>query len=219
MTGARGGDTRPKRLLSSRPGPKPQQRPLSSTVSVACDHTVQTNRKDQPHDTGSSAARGPGSRHPHHPSAAPLSARRVCVPDATSAPTYLGRGPWVRVHRAVRGHRQPDNLSVRWRPVDPAAARSASARGGRALPQVPDLLAPNWRLTMTAWAYARVSTVDQDPAPQFDALRRAGVDEAHIVVDHASGSREDRPGLTRLLHDLHQRPVLPHATRQNPPRR
>lgn len=38
---------------------------------------------------------------------------------------------------------------------------------------------------MTTWGYARVSTVDQDTTPQFDALRRAGVDEEHIVVDHA----------------------------------
>lgn len=52
---------------------------------------------------------------------------------------------------------------------------------------------------MTQWGYARVSTVDQDTAPQFDALRRAGVDEGHIVTDHVSGSRGDRPGLNRLL--------------------
>jgi hypothetical protein len=32
---------------------------------------------------------------------------------------------------------------------------------------------------------------------EFDALRRAGIDEAHIVTDHASGTREDRPGPTR----------------------
>ncbi len=55
---------------------------------------------------------------------------------------------------------------------------------------------------MTIWGYARVSTVDQDPAPQFAALRAAGVDENHVVVDHASGTREDRPGLTRLLAEL-----------------
>lgn len=50
---------------------------------------------------------------------------------------------------------------------------------------------------MTSWGYARVSSVDQDTAPQFDALRRVGIDEAHIVTDHASGTREDGPGLTR----------------------
>ena len=61
---------------------------------------------------------------------------------------------------------------------------------------------------MTSWGYARVSTVDQDTAPQFDALRRAGIDEAHIVTDHASGTREDRPGLTRLLEELQDGDVL-----------
>ena len=50
---------------------------------------------------------------------------------------------------------------------------------------------------MTSWGYALVSTVHQDTAPQFDALRRAGIDEAHIVIDHASGTLEYRPGLTR----------------------
>lgn len=61
---------------------------------------------------------------------------------------------------------------------------------------------------MTQWGYARVSRVDQDPAPQFDALRRAGVDEAQLVVDHASGSQDNRPGLTRLLEQLEAGDVL-----------
>lgn len=52
---------------------------------------------------------------------------------------------------------------------------------------------------MTSWGYARVSTVDQDPGLQFEALRRAGIDEDHIVTDHASGTRQDRPGLSSLL--------------------
>jgi len=59
-----------------------------------------------------------------------------------------------------------------------------------------------------SWGYALVSTVDQDTRPQFDALRRAGVDEAHIVTEHASGTREDRPGLTRLLEELQHGDVL-----------
>lgn len=61
---------------------------------------------------------------------------------------------------------------------------------------------------MPNWGYARVSTVDQDTAPQFDALRRAGIDEDHIITDHASGTREDRPGLTRLLTQLEPGDVL-----------
>lgn len=61
---------------------------------------------------------------------------------------------------------------------------------------------------MTMWGYARVSTVDQDVAPQFEALLRAGVADEHLVTDHASGSREDRPGLTRLLAELREDDVL-----------
>jgi len=61
---------------------------------------------------------------------------------------------------------------------------------------------------MTSWGYARVSTVDQDTAPQFDALRRASIDEVHIVTDHASGTREDRPGLVQLLEQLQPGDVL-----------
>ena len=46
--------------------------------------------------------------------------------------------------------------------------------------------------------YARVSTVDQDPALQLDALTAAGAER--IFTDHGvSGSRASRPELDRLL--------------------
>ena len=66
---------------------------------------------------------------------------------------------------------------------------------------------------MTSWGYARVSTIDQDTQPQFDALRRAGIDEVHIVTDHASGTRADTAAramtaMTRLLQ-LHRLPTHP----------
>ena len=48
--------------------------------------------------------------------------------------------------------------------------------------------------------YARVSTADQDPQLQLDALNAAGC--AQVRTDHASGAREDRPELTRLLGEL-----------------
>ena len=45
--------------------------------------------------------------------------------------------------------------------------------------------------------YARVSTNTQDEALQLDALQRAAVDR--VFVDRASGSVQDRPGLTSAL--------------------
>ncbi len=50
--------------------------------------------------------------------------------------------------------------------------------------------------------YARVSTADQNPDHQVDALRRAGVAEKDIYVDHASGAKASRPRLDELLHLL-----------------
>lgn len=52
---------------------------------------------------------------------------------------------------------------------------------------------------MTEWAYARVSTREQHTDTQTIALRAAGVDDAHLVVEHITGAKADRPGLTRLL--------------------
>ena len=45
--------------------------------------------------------------------------------------------------------------------------------------------------------YARISTTDQTVALQQDALTAAGCDK--IFTDTASGSRIDRPGLTKAL--------------------
>lgn len=45
--------------------------------------------------------------------------------------------------------------------------------------------------------YARVSTADQDPALQHDALENAGC--ARIETDRASGALTSRPALDRLL--------------------
>lgn len=44
---------------------------------------------------------------------------------------------------------------------------------------------------MSITGYARVSTSDQDPAAQIDALRAAGCDP--IFVEHASGATMQRP--------------------------
>lgn len=50
--------------------------------------------------------------------------------------------------------------------------------------------------------YARVPTADQNPDHQVDALRRAGVAEKDIYVDHASGAKASRPELDELLRLL-----------------
>lgn len=48
--------------------------------------------------------------------------------------------------------------------------------------------------------YARVSTVDQNPQAQHEALDDAGA--TRIFVDHASGARADRPELAACLDYL-----------------
>jgi DNA invertase Pin-like site-specific DNA recombinase len=49
------------------------------------------------------------------------------------------------------------------------------------------------------FGYARVSTADQNPDHQIDALMRAGVDRDNIYLDTASGSKASRPQLDLVL--------------------
>lgn len=68
---------------------------------------------------------------------------------------------------------------------------------------------PRRKSTSTNWqhgyyrhmliGYARVSTADQNPDHQTDALIRAGVDPANFYLDHASGAKASRPGLDKAL--------------------
>ena len=48
--------------------------------------------------------------------------------------------------------------------------------------------------------YARVSTNDQSPELQLEALRRAGCEK--VFTEKASGAKDDRPELARLLSDV-----------------
>ncbi len=59
---------------------------------------------------------------------------------------------------------------------------------------------------MTLVGYARVSTLDQDPALQLDALAAAGCTK--IFDDRASGARADRPGLRSALDYVREGDVL-----------
>lgn len=54
--------------------------------------------------------------------------------------------------------------------------------------------------------YARVSTIDQDPALQLDALAAAGC--GRVFEDHASGAKADRAGLLAALGHVHDGDVL-----------
>ena len=48
--------------------------------------------------------------------------------------------------------------------------------------------------------YARVSTTDQSPELQLEALRRAGCEKIH--TEKTSGAKADRPELARVLNDV-----------------
>ena len=59
-------------------------------------------------------------------------------------------------------------------------------------------------MTGTSIGYMRVSKADGSQAVdlQRDALVAAGVDPAHLYEDHASGKKDDRPGLEACLKAL-----------------
>lgn len=56
------------------------------------------------------------------------------------------------------------------------------------------------RISIMLIGYARVSTMDQNPALQMDALRGAGCEK--IYIEKASGSHRDRPKLKAALEYL-----------------
>jgi DNA invertase Pin-like site-specific DNA recombinase len=55
-------------------------------------------------------------------------------------------------------------------------------------------------MTSYRLGYARVSTLEQDPAAQLDALAAAAVDQ--VFLDQASGALTERPELIRLLAQI-----------------
>jgi DNA invertase Pin-like site-specific DNA recombinase len=58
------------------------------------------------------------------------------------------------------------------------------------------------------FGYARVSTADQNPDHQIDALLRAGVDEKNIHIDYASGAKASRPEFDILMRRLREGDTL-----------
>jgi DNA invertase Pin-like site-specific DNA recombinase len=52
------------------------------------------------------------------------------------------------------------------------------------------------------FGYARVSTAEQNPDHQVDALLHAGVAVKDVYVDHASGAKASRPALDTVLRML-----------------
>jgi DNA invertase Pin-like site-specific DNA recombinase len=50
--------------------------------------------------------------------------------------------------------------------------------------------------------YARISTADQNPDHQIDALTRAGVAATDICLDRASGAKASRPKFDELLRHV-----------------
>lgn len=61
---------------------------------------------------------------------------------------------------------------------------------------------------MTQYGYARVSTLEQSPALQLDALRAEGIVDEHLFVDHASGTKTSRPSLDAVLEVVRVGDVL-----------
>ena len=56
------------------------------------------------------------------------------------------------------------------------------------------------------FGYARVSTTDQSPDLQFDALEQAGYDK--LFVDKASGAKSDRPQYCQMLEQVRSGDVI-----------
>ena len=58
------------------------------------------------------------------------------------------------------------------------------------------------------YGYARVSSADQNEARQIVALKNAGIDDAHIFIDHRSGKDFNRPAWRRVRRTLREGDTL-----------
>ncbi len=84
--------------------------------------------------------------------------------------------------------------------ADPAKPSARAAASATAVPARKRTGARKPKPVGHLVGYARVSTAEQDPASQLDALNAAGC--WRVFTDHASGSREDRPELAAVLDSV-----------------
>lgn len=67
---------------------------------------------------------------------------------------------------------------------------------------------PQSKFRHMLFGYARVSTADQNPDHQIDALLRAGASRENIHIDKASGAKASRPKLDLVLQLLREGDTL-----------
>ena len=58
------------------------------------------------------------------------------------------------------------------------------------------------------WGYVRVSTKGQHLRRQLDAMHEEGIDDAHVIIDKASGKNFNRAGYKKLLRLLKPKDIL-----------
>ena len=58
------------------------------------------------------------------------------------------------------------------------------------------------------YGYIRVSSKDQNEARQIDAMRRAGIDDANMFIDKASGKDFDRVQYVKMIRALRKNDVV-----------
>ena len=63
-------------------------------------------------------------------------------------------------------------------------------------------------MAVPTYFYARVSTKKQDPKAQVAAARQRGIPTKNIIVETASGAKNDRPELAKLLARLERGDTL-----------
>jgi DNA invertase Pin-like site-specific DNA recombinase len=103
----------------------------------------------------------------------------------------------VLVREAVRGLMRNGRLPT----LDETAASHTHARREPASKSYDEYPRRSGIFDAALIGYARVSTADQNPDHQIDALRRASAAAQDIYVDHASGAKASRPQLDTVLRD------------------